>query len=169
MILSKGQILGEESVRLRHLSSPALWTVRPNHWNYLLRALLPVLKIMSTSITTRSQSAFCSLILNFKKIKARNLVLTLKRIKMIGWIYHVIQTNMTEMFTLIMWRTDKQRGIESSIVLLKINEISMFFRPDLSYSKNLFASVNCIFSPDWVVYCYIALKSGNWHKSPYHI
>ena len=35
-------------------------------------------------------------------MKARNLVLTLKRIKMIGWIYHVIQTNMTEMFTLIL-------------------------------------------------------------------
>ena len=82
---------------------------------------------------------------------------------------HDIQTNMTEMFILIMWQTDKQSGIESSIDLLEINEISMFFSADLSYSKNLFASVNCIFSPDWVVYCYIALKSGNWHKSAYHI
>ena len=91
---------------------------------------------------------------------------------MIGWI-SILWGYMT--FRLIWlkclpWsRTDKQRGIESSIDLLEINKISMFFSADLSYSKNLFASVNCIFSPDWVVYCYIALKSGNWHKSAYHI
>ena len=58
---------------------------------------------------------------------------------------HDIQTNMTEMFTLITNRQTKRNRI---IDRLEINKISMFFSADLSYSKNLFASVNCIFSPD---------------------